>query len=128
MSGAVRGVKMSQRLVAVFVYLLLVPFFAHAQEKAAKRPPTAAATQQFSPRAASFSGMVSDDGSFFVADPDAVVWRVTNPEALRSYAGHPVKLQAQTSAATEEFRVLWVKPREAELKPVARLGDAAFRR
>ena len=119
--------KMSQRLVLVFVFLLFVPFFAHAQEAAGKRPPTAA-PQQFSRRAASFSGMVSDDGSSFVADPDAVVWRVTNPEALRSYAGHLVKLQAQTSAVAEEFRVLWVKPHEAELKPVARLGDAAFRR
>jgi hypothetical protein len=44
--------------------------------------------QHFSRKAISFSGVVSDDGKFFVADPNAEVWTVTNPELLQSSHGH----------------------------------------
>jgi len=108
------------------VFLLLLSCLAPAQEPATPR--SAKEATSLSRRAASLSGVVSDDGSLFVADPDAVIWNVLNPAALRAYVGERVALQAQTAPATGELRVLSIKPREAEPRPVAKLGDAAFRR
>jgi len=82
----------------------------------------------FSKKAASFAGTVSDDGKFFLADPDAEVWTVANPELLKSEQGQRVTLQAQTNGDTGEIRVLCVKPREGQLSSMAKSGDAAFRR
>ena len=120
--------KMNHRSLSSVAFLILLSFAAFAQDPA--KPPTGPASpeaQQFSRKAARLSGTVSDDGRFFVADLDDAVWTVTNPEALRSYSGRRVTLQVQTRPATDELRVLCVKPREVELSP-ARLGDAAFRR
>lgn len=85
-------------------------------------------TQQFSPKAATFSGRVSDDARFFVADPDSQVWTVANPELLKSHQGQHVQLQGQTAAGTKSIRVLSARPSESDVRYVARQSDSAFRR
>jgi hypothetical protein len=83
---------------------------------------------QFSARAASFSGTVSDDARFFVADPDSQVWAVTNPELLKTHQGQRVLLQAQTASGTKSIRVLSAKPTAGEVRIYAQQNDSAFRR
>lgn len=114
---------MKQRTLSCCALVLLLSLIAVAQDAA--KP---GQMRRFSRKAASFSGTVSDDGKFFLADPDSEVWMVTNPEAVKSHQGHRVTLQAQTTSETNEIRVLCVKPSEAELRSSAKPGDAAFRR
>ena len=128
-SRAFRG-KMRHKTLACFFFALLLSLVAFAQDstKPDRIRQMPAATQRFSRKAASLSGMVSDDGKFFLADPDSEVWTVANPEALRSYQGHRVVLQAQTSPESNEIRVLCVKSGEGQMQSASRQGDAAFRR
>jgi len=121
---------MKQRTLSCCAFVLLLSLVAVAQDttKPGQMRQGLTETQRFSRKAASFSGMVSDDGKFFLADPDAEVWTVTNPEALQSHHGHRVTLQAQTTSQTNEIRVLCVKPGDGELRSAAKQGDAAFRR
>ena len=121
---------MKKRMFSILALGVLLSLCALAQDaaKPANLRPEAARPQHFSKKAISFSGVVSDDGKFFVADQDSVVWSVTNPETLQLHHGHRVALKAQTTAETNEIRVLCVKPGEAELRSIARAGDSAFRR
>ena len=120
---------MKQR-ICLSLAVLLVSIAAFTQEAAkpprARQAPTA--THGFSKKALNLSGTVSDDGKFFLADPDAEVWTVTNPELVKAQQGQRVTLQAQTNPETSEIRVLCVKPRERQVSSIARSGDAAFRR
>jgi hypothetical protein len=121
---------MRHRICLSFVLVLLTWTVASAQDtaKPAALRHDSASAHGFSKKAVSFSGTVSDDGKFFLADPDADVWTVTNPELVKSQQGQRVTLQAQTNAGTNEIRVLCVKPREGQLSSMAKPGDAAFRR
>jgi len=121
---------MKHNILSCFAFAVLLSLGAFAQDSTRSEPvrQTPAASQQFSRKAASLSGMVSDDGKFFLADPDAEVWSVANPDALKSHQGHRVVLQAQTAAKSSEIRVLCVKSGEGQIQSAARQGDAAFRR
>jgi len=121
---------MKRRFVFLLAFGIWLTLGALAQDaaKPSMKQQEITGTQRFSRKAISFSGVVSDDGKFFVADPNAEVWTVTNPELLQSSHGRRVVLQAQTTAGANEIRVLCVKPSEAEPRSMARAGDAAFRR
>ena len=124
------GVRMKHRMGLSFALGLLLSVAALAQN-APQPAPTRhepAAARGFTKKAVSLSGTVSDDAKFFLADPDAEVWTVVNPELVKSQQGHRVTLQAQTNAATGEIRVLCVKPSDGQLSSMAKSGDAAFRR
>jgi hypothetical protein len=121
---------MKNRTAFSLAFVLMLSFAAFAQD-AAKSPSTrheSVAAQGFSKKAIILSGTVSDDGKFFLADPDAEVWTVTNPDLLKTQQGQRVTLQVQTNTETSEIRVLRVKPREGPLTSMAKSGDAAFRR
>lgn len=115
-------------LAFAFVLLLSVPVAAQDAPKLARTQHGSVTVHGFSKKAVRVSGTVSDDGKFFLADPDAEVWTVTNPDLVKTQQGQRVTLQAQTNAETGEIRVLCVKPREGELTSMAKPGDAAFRR
>ncbi len=121
---------MKQPICLSFVLMLLLSAAALAQDtaKPAGKRQDPAAAHSFSKKALNFTGTVSDDGKFFLADPDAEVWTVANPELVKSQQGQRVTLQVQTNAETSEIRVLCVKPREGQLSSMARSGDVAFRR
>ena len=111
----------------VFVSLLFVA--AGAQEAArpsAAQPATSLA--RFSHKAVRFLGTVSDDGKSFLADPDAEVWTIVNPESVGQQRGQQVSVQGQINRQAGEIRVLCVKPHEQQVSSAANFGDAAFRR
>ena len=89
---------------------------------------TAVAAHDYSKKAVSFFGTVSDDGKSFVADPDSVIWTIVNPDSVTRLHGQVVKLQAQINRDSSEIRVLCVKPHERQVSTMANLGDSAFRR
>lgn len=119
-----------KRICLFFALVLLLSAAALTQDAAqpARMRQEPAAAHGFSKKAVSIFGTISDDGKFFLADPDAEVWTVTNPESLKSQQGQRVTLQVQVNAETSEIRVLCVKPRERQISSMARPGDAAFRR
>ncbi len=121
---------MKRRVLSILALGVLLPLGALTQDaaKPLRTRQEAIGPQPFSRKAISFSGVVSDDGKFFLADPDSEVWTVTNPEVLQSHHGRRVALRAQTTSGANEIRVLCVKPGEAEPRAIARAGDAAFRR
>lgn len=121
---------MKRKILSGFALVLLLSMGAFSQDstKPDQVRQASAATQRFSRKAASLSGMVSDDGKFFLADPDSEVWTVANPDALKSHQGHRVVLQAQTAAERNEIRVLCVKSGEGQMQSATKPGDAAFRR
>jgi len=121
---------MKRKILLCFAFALLLSLGVFAQDatKASQVHQAPAGSQHFSRKALSFSGTVSDDGKFFLADPDAEVWTVANPDALRSHQGHRVVVQAQTAAESSEIRVLCVKSGEGQMQSAARQSDPAFRR
>ena len=113
--------QLRRSLALAFLFSLA----AFAQD--ATRAPQSAATD-FSRKAVTLFGTISDDGHSFLADPDAEVWTVTNPDSLKSHGGERVKLQAQVNRRAIVIRVLCVKPQEDRFRTTANLGDSAFRR
>jgi hypothetical protein len=115
--------KMKKPARVYLVLLTLLSITAFAQD--ATKPVT---SRGFSKKAVSISGTLSDDGKFFLADPDAEVWRVANPDLVKAQEGHRVTMQAQTNAETSEIRVLRVKTPGNPLGSMTGAHDAAFRR
>jgi hypothetical protein len=118
---------MRNRNVALLSLVLFV-LGAVAQGASGPTPKFQSGLRQFSKRAVSLSGAISDDGQVFVADPDHEVWTAVNPDALKAHAGERAMLQVQESPGTSEIRVLSVKPGEPATRTSARWGDSAFRR
>jgi len=89
---------------------------------------TAVAAHDYSKKAVSFLGTVSDDGKSFVADPDSVIWTIVNSDSVTRLHGQMVKVLAQVNPNSNEIRVLCVKPHEHQVSTMTNLGDVAFRR
>lgn len=118
---------MKNRNVVLLAMVLLV-LGAAAEGGSGPAPKIKSGSRQFSTRAVSLAGVISDDGQFLVADPDGEVWVTVNPDAWKGHAGERVALQVQTSPGTHEIRVLSVAPDKAAMRTAARWGDSAFRR
>ena len=111
------------RLLPTLALTFALSSAAFAQDAA----PAPRAASDFSRKAVTLSGTVSDDARSFLADPDSEVWTVANPDSLKAHGGEQVRLQAQVSHRTTAIHVLCVKPQE-RFRTTANLGDSAFRR
>jgi len=113
-----------KRLNSAYLVLVLFLVLPAAAQRSSSQP-----SALFSRKASVFSGTISDDGHFVVADRDLEVWTVINPEALKGREGKSVTLQVQTVAGAHELRVLSVRTASREnATSLAKWSDSAFRR
>ena len=76
----------------------------------------------------SVSGKMSDDGRWLLRDSDDQVWTVSNPDALKGFAGREVVIRCQIVPDKSELRVVSVKTARDDAASVTKWGDSAFRR
>ena len=74
----------------------------------------------------SVTGTVGTAGTSLIAENGGKVWKVTNPDVLKSIEGRRVIVKAQAEAASNELNILVVHLNEP--RSTANLDDAAFRR
>src|SRR5215472_16852662 len=79
-----------------------------------------------SKKVVSISGTVGAEGKTLVNEKDNRIWRVTNPDSLKSSEGLRVTVKAHAIPSTSEITVTVVRLKYERL--TAKLDDAAFRR
>jgi hypothetical protein len=72
------------------------------------------------------TGTVCAGGLSLITENSGKVWKVANPDALKSIEGHRVLVKAQVEPVSDELRIIVVRLNEP--RSTAKLDDVAFRR
>jgi len=86
-----------------FAIVLVMPMLTLAQD--AMKPSD---SEEISKTAVSISGKVTNDGKTIIGDKDSKNWIISNPDALKQYAGQRVTIKGNVDAENNEIRVIEV--------------------